>query len=117
MYGADGAYDEGASYWGYTTLHLAIFAETLWRRLGIDDRALINYPGTIRYALAFAMPTKGEGFDPTHAPRNLAVPTLKVGSHASGYAVEPTQTAGPAAMCLDPSGTVLMSHAEQATAG
>ncbi len=78
MYGADGAYDEGASYWGYTTLHMAIFAETLWRRLGIDDRGLINYPGTIRYALAFAMPTKGEGFDPTHAPRNLAVPTIKV---------------------------------------
>lgn len=78
MYGADGAYDEGPSYWGYTTLHLAIFAETLWRRLGIDDRGLINYPGTIRYALAFAMPTKGEGFDPTRAPRNLVVPTLKV---------------------------------------
>src|SRR4051812_1069126 len=78
MYGADGAYDEGASYWGYTTLHMAIFAETLWRRLGIDDRGLVNYPGTIRYALAFAMPTKGEGFDPTHGPRNLAVPTLKV---------------------------------------
>ncbi len=78
MYGADGSYDEGASYWGYTTLHLAIFAETLWRRLGIDDRALINYPGTICYALAFAMPTKGEGFDPTHGPRNLAVPTIKV---------------------------------------
>ncbi len=78
MYGADGAYDEGASYWGYTTLHMAIFAETLWRRLGIDDRGLINYPGTIRYALAFAMPTKGGGFDPTHAPRNLAVPTIKV---------------------------------------
>jgi len=78
MYGADGAYDEGASYWGYTTLHMAIFAETLWRRLGIDDRGLINYSGTIRYALAFAMPTKGEGFDPTHGPRNLAVPTLKV---------------------------------------
>jgi hypothetical protein len=78
MYGSDGAYDEGASYWGYTTLHMAIFAETLWRRLGIDDRGLINYPGTIRYALAFAMPTKGAGFDPTHAPRNLAVPTIKV---------------------------------------
>ncbi len=78
MYGVDGAYDEGASYWGYTTLHLAMFAEILWRRLGIDDRALINYPGTIRYALAFSMPTKGAGFDPTRAPRNLAVPTLKV---------------------------------------
>ena len=78
MYGADGSYDEGVSYWGYTTLHMALFAEVLWRRLGIDDRGLLNYPGTIRYALAFTMPTKGEGFDPTHGPRNLAVPTLKV---------------------------------------
>jgi hypothetical protein len=78
MYGSDGAYDEGASYWGYTTMHLAMFAETLWRRLGIDDRSLINYPGTVRYALALTMPTKGTGFDPTQAPRNLAVPTLKV---------------------------------------
>ena len=78
MYGADGSYDEGVSYWGYTTLHLAMFAEVLWRRLGIDDRSLINYPGTMRFALAFTMPTKGEGFDPTGTPRNLAVPTLKV---------------------------------------
>lgn len=78
MYGSDGSYDEGVSYWGYTTLHMALFAEVLWRRLGIDDRSLVNYPGTIRYALAFTMPTKGEGFDPTHGPRNLAVPTLKV---------------------------------------
>lgn len=78
MYGADGSYDEGVSYWGYTTLHMALFAEVLWRRLGIDDRGLVNYPGTIRYALAFTMPTKGEGFDPTGQPRNLAVPTLKV---------------------------------------
>ena len=78
MYGADGSYDEGVSYWGYTTLHMALFAETLWRRLGIDDRSLLNYPGTVRYALALTMPTKGDGFDPTHGPRNLAVPTLKV---------------------------------------
>ncbi|MBP7141121.1 MAG: heparinase II/III family protein [Opitutaceae bacterium] len=78
MYGSDGAYDEGASYWGYTTLHLALFAEVLWRRLAIDDRKLINYPGTVRYALAFSMPTKGAGFDPTRTPRNLAIPTLKV---------------------------------------
>ncbi len=78
MYGADGSYDEGVSYWGYTTLHMALFAEVLWRRLGLDDRGLLNYPGTIRYALAFTMPTKGEGFDPTHGPRNLAVPTLKI---------------------------------------
>jgi hypothetical protein len=77
MYGADGAYDEGVSYWGYTTLHLALFAEVLWRRRGIDDRSLINYPGTVRYALVHTMPTKGEGFDPAHGPRTLAVPTMR----------------------------------------
>jgi hypothetical protein len=57
MYGSDGCYDEGISYWGYTTLHLALFAEVLWRTHGIDDRSLINYPGTVRYALGNTMPT------------------------------------------------------------
>ena len=57
FYGSDGAYDEGVSYWGYTTLYLALFAEVLWRTQGIDDRHLINYPGTVRYALANTMPT------------------------------------------------------------
>ncbi len=60
MYGPDGSYDEGVGYWGYTTSHMAIFAEALHRRLGIDDRRLINYPGTIRYALAMAMPCGGK---------------------------------------------------------
>lgn len=59
MYGLDGAYDEGVGYWGYTTQHLAMFAEALHRRLGIDDRKLVNYPGTIRYALALVMPCDG----------------------------------------------------------
>ncbi|MDI1251260.1 MAG: heparinase II/III family protein [Lacunisphaera sp.] len=57
IYGSDGSYDEGVSYWGYTTLHLALFAEALWRTQGIDDRALIDYPGTARYALGMTMPT------------------------------------------------------------
>lgn len=60
MYGPDGSYDEGVGYWGYTTSHLAIFAEALHRRLGVDDRRLVNYPGTIRYALAMAMPCGGK---------------------------------------------------------
>ncbi|MBI5770042.1 MAG: heparinase II/III family protein [Verrucomicrobia bacterium] len=77
MFGADGAYDEGVSYWGYTVMHLAIFAEALWRTRGIDDRNLINYPGTVRYALAHAMPTVGSGLTPPSGPRNLAVPTLR----------------------------------------
>ncbi len=59
IYGSDGCYDEGISYWGYTTLHMALFAEVLWRTQGIDDRALINYPGTARYALCMTMPTLG----------------------------------------------------------
>ena len=58
MYGMDGAYDEGPGYWGYTTMHLILFAEALHRRLGLDDRHLINYPGTVRYALSMAMPTQ-----------------------------------------------------------
>lgn len=60
MYGADGSYDEGIGYWGYTTMHLAMLADVLHRRLGVDDRALINYTGTIRHALCMAMPTTGE---------------------------------------------------------
>lgn len=59
MYGEDGSYDEGVGYWGYTTSHLAMVAEAIHRRLGIDDRALINYPGTVRFGLAMAMPCGG----------------------------------------------------------
>jgi hypothetical protein len=59
MYGLDGAYDEGVGYWGYTTSHLAMLAEGIYRVLGIDDRKLINYPGTIRFALSMAMPCGG----------------------------------------------------------
>ena len=62
IYGLDGSYDEGLGYWGYTTLHLALFAEVLRRRLGIDETKLINYPGTARFALAMTMPTLGAPF-------------------------------------------------------
>lgn len=70
MYGTDGAFDEGPGYWGYTTMHLILFAEALHRRTGIDDRSLINYPGTVRYALSLAMPTRGApaGLTPGTAP-------------------------------------------------
>jgi len=57
IYGTDGSYDEGVSYWGYTTLHMALFAEALWRTQGIDERDLIDYRGTARYALGMTMPT------------------------------------------------------------
>lgn len=61
MYGSDGCYDEGVSYWGYTTLYLALFAEVLWRLHGVDDRQLINYPGSVRCALSLTMPTRDSG--------------------------------------------------------
>jgi len=64
MYGSDGCYDEGVSYWVPTTLDMAVFAEVLWRTLGIDDRNIINYPGTIRYALTMSLPR----FDGPAAP-------------------------------------------------
>jgi len=57
MFGPDGCYDEGVSYWGYTALHLAIFIEVLNRKLGQDERGLINFPGTIKYGLQMSMAT------------------------------------------------------------
>lgn len=74
MYGLDGAYDEGVGYWGYTTMHLVMLAEAVYRRLGIDERQLINYPGTIRYALSLAMPCGGN---------TVADPKLKTGYNAT----------------------------------
>jgi hypothetical protein len=74
MFHPDGSYDEGPMYWSYTASHLAFFAEIMHRTLGIDDRSLINYPGTIRYALAMSMPTAGEPVAPPAAQRRAAVP-------------------------------------------
>lgn len=79
MYGSDGCYDEGVSYWGYTTLYLAMFAEVLWRTQGIDDRNLINYRGTVRYALSNTMPTINDHrklADFTHV-KGFTMPTVK----------------------------------------
>ena len=63
MFGTDGCYDEGVSYWGYTALHISMFLEILYRRLGIDERNLINFPGTTRYGLQMSMPTIGKPDD------------------------------------------------------
>ena len=57
MFGPDGSYDEGVSYWGYTALHMAIFLEVLYRKLGQDHRGLINFPGTVKYGLQMSMAT------------------------------------------------------------
>lgn len=63
MFGADGSYEEGISYWGYTALHLALMLEVLYRKRGIDERKLINNSGTVRYALQMSMPTIGKPGD------------------------------------------------------
>lgn len=63
MFGTDGCYDEGVSYWGYTALHITMFLEILYRKLGIDERNLINFPGTVRYGLQMSMPTIGKPED------------------------------------------------------
>jgi hypothetical protein len=63
MFGSDGCYDEGVSYWGYTALYYTLFLEIMYRTLGIDERNLINYPGTVRYGLQMSMPSEGKPDD------------------------------------------------------
>ncbi len=63
MFGADGSYEEGVAYWGYTAQHLTLFIEVLRRKLGNDQRSLLNFPGTVRYALRMSMPAIGHPDD------------------------------------------------------
>ena len=74
MFHPDGSYDEGPMYWSYTASHLAFFAEVMYRTLGVDDRSLLNYPGTMRYALAMSMPTAGAPIVPPESQRRPAQP-------------------------------------------
>ncbi len=63
MFGPDGSYEEGVGYWGYTAQHLTLFLEVLRRTTGQDERKLINFPGTSRFALQMSMPTAGRPED------------------------------------------------------
>lgn len=63
MFGPDGSYEEGVGYWGYTAQHLALFLEVLRRTTGQDERNLINFPGTSRFAMQMSMPTAGKPDD------------------------------------------------------
>jgi hypothetical protein len=63
MFGPDGSYEEGIGYWGYTAQHLALFLEVLRRTTGQDERQLINFPGTSRFALQMSMPCTGKPED------------------------------------------------------
>ncbi len=91
MYGPDGSYDEGIGYWGYTSLHLALALEVLYRRTGADHRALIDFPGTVRYALTMAMPTIGRPNDCVNVGDawtmgDISVAAWTAGIHRDGLA-------------------------------
>jgi hypothetical protein len=63
LFGKDGSYLEGISYWYYTALHLTLVADVLARMQGIDYRKLINFPGTMRYALQMQLPSRNYADD------------------------------------------------------
>ena len=117
MYGLDGSYDEGVGYWGYTTLHLVMLAEVLQRSLGIDERALIDYRGTIRFALGMTMPTQGEPYVNPYEPKEYnAVPKGAIDPKAdivnfgdSGLGVDTTCAAWVSLVHDDP----VAAHAAQ----
>jgi hypothetical protein len=58
LYGKDGSYLEGISYWGYSTQHFAMSVDVLKRMQNINAEDLLNFPGTMRYALQMQMPSR-----------------------------------------------------------
>lgn len=118
MYGSDGAYDEGVGYWGYTTTHLAMLAEAIYRRLGLDDRKLINYPGTIRYALSLAMPCGGDrvadpklGTTYNATPKGDYIPALDLVNFSdSGVGMDVTVAAWVGTTANDPLSNYVATH-------
>lgn len=60
---ADGSFDEGVGYWDYTFAHYIFTLEILRRKLGVDERALVDFPAQARYALEMSMPTAGHPDD------------------------------------------------------
>lgn len=59
----DGSFPEGVGYWDYTFSHYIFALEVLRRRFGIDDRALVDFPGQARFTLEMTMPTAGHPDD------------------------------------------------------
>ena len=91
MYGPDGSYDEGVGYWGYTSVHLALALEVLYRRTGADHRNMINFPGTAKYALAMTAPTIGRpqdciNFGDAWTMGDIAIAAWTAGTHRDGLA-------------------------------
>jgi hypothetical protein len=58
LFGKDGSYLEGIGYWGYTALHFTMAVEALARSMGINYNNLINFPGTMQFALQMQMPSR-----------------------------------------------------------
>jgi len=59
----DGSFGEGIGYWDYTFSHYIFTLEILRRKLGVDERALLDFPAMARFALEMTMPTAGHPDD------------------------------------------------------
>ncbi len=79
LYGKDGSYLEGISYWYYTTQHYAMSIDVLKRLRDVDLRELINFPGTMRFALQMGMPSRNYQDDVVNFSDAAASPDVSVG--------------------------------------
>lgn len=59
----DGSFGEGVGYWDYTFSHYIFALEILRRKLGVDDRGLVDFPAQARFCLEMTMPTVGHPDD------------------------------------------------------
>ena len=59
----DGSFNEGIGYWDYTFSHYIFTLEILRRKLGVDERGLVDFPAQARFALEMTMPTSGHPED------------------------------------------------------
>lgn len=58
LFGKDGSYLEGVSYWSYTALHFTMAVDVLQRLRRVNYNHLINFPGTMQFALQMQMPSR-----------------------------------------------------------
>ncbi|MEO6875604.1 MAG: hypothetical protein ABI222_12365, partial [Opitutaceae bacterium] len=59
----DASFDEGIGYWDFTFTHYCFALEILRRRVGTDDRALMDFPAMARWTQEMTMPTAGHPDD------------------------------------------------------
>ena len=55
---ADGSFEEGSAYWGFTYNYFCLCLELLRRHRGIDERNIADFPAMSRYFLRATMPTE-----------------------------------------------------------